>query len=217
MGEEASMSTDAGLGSRLAGSKLRVVGLTGGVGMGKSACAQWLREHSVPIVDTDDLARQVVEPGQPALKEIEKAFGPQVVNSQGLLRREFLAEQIFSNPQARQQLESILHPRIRALWHAQLKTWAAKGEELTVVIIPLLFETKAEGEFDATVCVACSTTSQRQRLLARGWTAPHIDQRIAAQLPTDQKMAASDFVVWTEGLLDVTSKQLERVLRLLRR
>jgi dephospho-CoA kinase len=217
MGEESHMSTDAGSGSRPTGSNLRVVGLTGGVGMGKTACAQWFREHSVPAVDTDDLARQVVEPGQPALKEIVKAFGPQVVNSGGELRREFLAEQVFSNPQARQQLESILHPRIRALWRAQAEIWAAEGRELAVVIIPLLFETKAQGEFDATVCAACSTTSQRQRLLARGWTAQHIDQRIAAQLPTDQKAAEADFVVWTEGLLDVTGEQLERVLRSLRR
>jgi dephospho-CoA kinase len=184
--------------------------------MGKSTCAQWLRAHSVPTVDTDDLARQVVEPGQPALNEIHRAFGPQVLDSEGQLRREFLADQVFSNPQARQQLESILHPRIRTLWRAQVETWGAEGHELAVVVIPLLFETNAQGEFDATVCAACSTTSQRKRLVARGWTAQQIQQRIAAQLSIGQKMAGADFVVWTEGLVDVTGEQWERILQSVR-
>jgi dephospho-CoA kinase len=202
--------------TRVKDHQITIAGLTGGVGMGKSACAQWLRAHAVPSVDTDDLARQIVEPGQPAVSEIRQTFGPQAVDSEGQLRREFLAGQVFSDARARQQLEAILHPRIRTLWREQVAAWGAEGHELAVVVIPLLFETNAEGEFDVTICAACSAITQRQRLLARGWTVQQMERRIAAQFSIDRKMAGADFVVWTEGLLGATGEQLERILQSVR-
>jgi len=180
--------------------------------MGKSTCADLLRARAVPVVDTDDLARQLVLPGQPALDEIRRAFGDEVLESTGQLRREFLAERVFSDAAARQQLEAILHPRIRALWLAQVSDWRQQGEPLAVVVIPLLFETSAQAEFDATICVACSPASQRQRLLARGWTITQLEQRISAQWPIDRKISAADFVVWTEGPLSLAGEQLDRIL-----
>jgi dephospho-CoA kinase len=141
---------------------MKVFGLTGGIGMGKSTAERLLRERSVPAIDTDALARQVVEPGQPALEEIKLAFGNEVVASDGSLRREVLAEMVFSNADARQKLERITHPRILELWHDQVERWRAEKFPLAVVVIPLLFETGAEGELDATVCVACSAATQRQ-------------------------------------------------------
>ena len=147
---------------------MKVLGLTGGVGMGKSASAQLLRERGVPVVDTDDLARQVVELGQPGLAEVQQAFGPEIVGADGRLRRQELAQRVFADPAARKRLEDILHPRIRALWRAQVEAWRQEGCPLAVVVIPLLFETKAEAELDPTICVACSVATQKQRLLARG-------------------------------------------------
>jgi dephospho-CoA kinase len=192
---------------------MKVIGLTGGVGMGKSTCAQLLRDRGVRVVDTDDLARQVVEPGQPALAEVLAAFGPEMAGPDGRLRRKELARRVFADPAARRQLEAILHPRIRMLWRAQVENWRAEGHPLAVVVIPLLFETKAEAELDATICVACSLATQQERLLARGWSPEQIEQRNLAQWPISQKIARADYLVCTEADLDVHAAQIERILR----
>ena len=201
---------------------MKVFGLTGGIGMGKSVAAQFLRERGAPVVDTDELARRLVEPGLPALSEIQTVFGNKVVASNGQLRRDQLAKIVFADPAARQKLEAILHPRIREGWLAQIETWRAapkrsdggRGENhaLAVVVIPLLFETRVESCFDKTVCVACSAPAQHQRLLERGWTPAQIQQRLAAQWPVGQKIACADYVVWTDGSLEVHAQQLERII-----
>ena len=191
---------------------MKVVGLTGGVGMGKSNSARLLRLRSIPVVDTDDLARQVVEPGQSALAEVQRVFGAEIVGQDGHLRREELARRVFSDPAARKRLEDILHPRIRALWRAQMEVWRAEGRSLAVVVIPLLFETSAEAELDATICIACTRLTQHQRLLDRGWSPADTEQRVRAQWPIEIKMARADYVVWTEANLDVHADQLNRIL-----
>ena len=187
-------------------------GLTGGVGMGKSAAADLLRARGLPVVDTDELARQVAERGQPALAEVSRLFGPGVLTPEGTLRRQELAERVFADPVARKQLETILHPRIRALWRAQLAAWRKESCPCAVVVIPLLFETGAEAELDKTICVACSAATQRQRLLDRGWTPDQIEQRLQAQWPIEQKMARANYVIWTEGSPDLLAAQLDRIL-----
>lgn len=201
---------------------MKVCGLTGGVGMGKSTAAEFLRARRVPVVDTDELARQFTQPGQTALAEIQAEFGPGVMTPDGRLRRDALAQIVFADTAARQKLEGILHPRIRERWQAQIETWRAapkrsdggrrENHPLAVVVIPLLFETGAESDFDKIICVACSAPAQRERLLARGWTPDQIRQRLAAQWPVERKIARSDFVVWTDGTLDVHTQQLEKIL-----
>ena len=194
---------------------MKVLGLTGGVGMGKSTSGQILRDQGVRVVDTDDLARQIVEPGQPALAEVLAAFGPEFVGPDGRLRRKQMAQRVFADPEARHRLEAILHPRIRRLWRTQVETWRGEGHPLAVVVIPLLFETKAEDDLDATVCVACNRASQMERLLARGWSPEQIEQRNQAQWPIEQKIARADYLVWTEAGFDVHAAQIERILRTL--
>ena len=191
---------------------MKLLGLTGGIGMGKSTADQLLRERGVAVVDTDVLARELVEPGQPALAEIQTAFGYAVIGVDGRLRREKLARRVFADASARRQLEVILHPRIQALWLVQVAAWRVEGRPVAVVVIPLLFETNAASHFDATISLACSATAQCQRLQGRGWSAQQIQQRIAAQWPVEKKMALADFVVWTEGSLAVHAAQLERIL-----
>jgi dephospho-CoA kinase len=195
---------------------MRILGLTGGIGMGKSACAELLHARAIPVVDTDELARQVVEPGQPALAEIRRIFGGDLLDSAGHLRRDELARRVFAEPPARRQLEQILHPRIRERWHAQMELWRGEGRPLAVVVIPLLFETGAEAELDATVCIACSAATQRGRLLARGWSPEQIRQRLEAQWPTEKKMERSNYVIWTEAGLELHAAQLDRILRVMR-
>ena len=191
---------------------MKTFGLTGGVGMGKSTCAQLLQARGAVVVDTDELARQVVAPGQPGLAEVRDAFGPAFVGRDGQLRRGELAQIVFADAAARRKLEAILHPRIRDLWHARIESWRNEGRPLAVVVIPLLFETKAEGEFDTIVCVACSAATQRQRLLARGWTLEQIERRKAAQMPIVEKMTRSHRVIWTEASLDVHAEQIDRLV-----
>jgi dephospho-CoA kinase len=191
---------------------MKVFGLTGGIGMGKSVAARFLEDRGVKVVDTDTLARQLVEPGRPALAEIRKVFGQNVVAPDGQLRRDALAQIVFTDPAARRKLESILHPRIRECWLAQVETWRKENHTLAVVVIPLLFETNAESHFDKTVCIACSAANQCRRLLERGWTPDQIQQRVAAQWPIGQKIARADFVIWTDGSLEVLAQQIERIL-----
>lgn len=192
---------------------MKVYGLTGGVGMGKSATDKLLRARGVPVADTDLIARQIVEPGQPALTEIRKAFGPDILDDDdGRLRRDELARRVFGNTVARAELEGILHPRIRAIWQQQIEAWRSEGRPVAVVVIPLLFETDARAQFDRVICVACSPATQRERLKERGWDTHQIQKRIAAQWPTERKMELADYVIWTEGDLDVHGEQLGRIL-----
>jgi dephospho-CoA kinase len=191
---------------------MKLLGLTGGVGMGKSACAEFLRARRIPLADTDELARRVVEPGQPALAEIRQRFGAEVLASDGSLNRRELAKRVFADPPARRQLEEILHPRIRDLWQRQVEVWRAESRPLAAVAIPLVFETQAEKEFTATICVACSAATQRERLHARGWSSEQIQQRNGAQLPIETKIAQATFVIWSEGSLDIHAEQLDRIL-----
>jgi dephospho-CoA kinase len=191
---------------------MKVCGLTGGLGMGKSTAAEFLRARRAQVVDTDELARQLVQPGQPALAEIRTVFGKNIVAPDGQLRRDELARIVFADAAARKKLETILHPRIQERWLAQIETWRGENRPLAVVVIPLLFETRAESHFDKIICVACSAATQRERLLARGWTPEQIEQRIAAQWPVEQKIARADFVIWTDGALDIHARQLERIL-----
>ena len=189
-----------------------VYGLTGGIGMGKSTAADCLRARGVPVIDTDVLARQILEPGQPALAEIRQAFGDHFVGADGRLRRDELSRLVFSNALARQKLEGITHPRIHALWTKQVEAWRADDRPRVVIVIPLLFETGAEVELDTTVCAACSAPTQRRRLSERGWTANQIEQRLAAQWPIERKMAKADIVVWTESGLEILARQLEHAV-----
>jgi dephospho-CoA kinase len=192
---------------------MKLIGITGGVGMGKSTAGRLLEELGIPVMDTDVVARQVVERGQPALEAIRYSFGTEMIGEDGGLRREALAARVFSEDDAaRQKLESILHPRIRAVWRAQAESWRQQDRPVAAVVIPLLFETKAESECDATFCVACTSVTQRRRLAPRRWTDAQIAQRIAAQWPIEKKMLLADHVVWTEGDLKVHLEQLRRLL-----
>jgi dephospho-CoA kinase len=191
---------------------MKLCGLTGGVGMGKSTTAELLRERQIPLVDGDQLARELVQPGQPALAEIQIAFGQNIISNDGQLRRDELAKIVFADPVARKKLEGILHPRIRDRWMAQVEDWKKEKCALAFVVIPLLFETKAQPHFEKIICVACSANSQRERLATRGWTSEQIRQRVTAQIPVEDKISRSDFVIWSEGDIANHSFQLDRIL-----
>ncbi|MGE3312641.1 MAG: dephospho-CoA kinase [Limisphaerales bacterium] len=192
-----------------------LLGLTGGIGMGKSTAAALLQRLGVAVVDTDEIARELVAPGQPALAEIQAAFGAEVLRPDGTLDRGRMARLAFGDEDGRRRLEAILHPRIREAWANRVGDWRSGGVKCGVVVIPLLFETAAESRFDAVICVACSAETQRRRLRERGWSEEHVDQRLAAQLPIELKIRKSGYLIWTETPVEVQEDQWKIVLRTL--
>ena len=192
---------------------MKVIGITGGIGMGKSTIAGLVEKLGIEVVDTDHLARVVVQPGQSALNEIQTLFGPGVIGPDGALRREELARRVFASEVSRKQLEAILHPKIRAIWRGKVTEWRDSGDKSGAVVIPLLFETRSEKQFDFVICVACTKETQQQRLLSRRMTPEQIAQRIKAQWPIEKKMEAADYVIWDEGDLSVVEEQLEKILK----
>ncbi len=128
------------------------------------------------------------------------------------LRREELARLVFADVLARQALENILHPRIRSHWQAQIETWRNEGQARALVVIPLLFETKAESYFDKIICAACRPDTQWKRLAARGWNVSHIEQRMAAQMSIEEKITRSHYIVWTEGRMESLARQVDLML-----
>jgi dephospho-CoA kinase len=186
-------------------------GLTGGVGAGKSTVAQLLEQRGWSVLDTDLVARRLVEPGQPALREIQSEFGSACLDAEGRLNRGALAGVVFGDPEARKRLEAILHPRIRACWKNTLDQWRHQGRTHGVVVIPLLFEVGAAADFELTVCVGCSLDLQQARLRSRGWTDDQIQQRIAAQWPLRRKLELADRVLWNESSLALLERQLEKI------
>lgn len=191
---------------------MKLLGITGGVGMGKSTTGQLLEKRSVAVADTDTIARRLVERGQPALAEITAKFGHSILAPDGSLNRKELARRVFTNPAERAQLEAILHPRIRENWMAEAAQWRSGGRELGAVIIPLLYETGTESCFDAVICVACSPASQLKRLQERGWSRADIRHRLEAQWPAEDKITRAGFVIWTDTTLEAHAAQLDKIL-----
>ena len=189
-----------------------IYGLTGGVGMGKSTAAKILEKRGVSVVDSDELARQVVEPGQPALDEIIDQFGDGFIDPAGRLDRAKMAQQIFGDDTIREQLEAIIHPRVRAQWQRNVSEWRDQQICAGVVVIPLLFEVEAQDQFDVVLCVACSASTQRERLRQRIWGEEQISARIASQMDVVEKMDLADHVLWNEGNLDVLREQINSIL-----
>ena len=190
---------------------MKLYGLTGGPGMGKSAAAFFLLERGVAVVDTDDIARQVVQPGQQGLEAVRQEFGPEVIARDGTLDRAAMAAVVFEKPASREKLEAILHPLIRQRWLELSGQWRAQGLKAGVVVIPLLFETGAEQEFASVICIACSPQLQSARLHERGWNAEQVSGRLSAQWPIERKIDRSQYVVWNDSSVEVLREQLGRV------
>ncbi len=191
---------------------MKLIGVTGGIGMGKSTAGDLLRSSAVSVVDTDILARELTAVGQPALQEIRSFFGSQYFVPDGDLNRGLLAKRVFNDENAKTKLEAILHPRIEAEWKRVVSNWVSSSISCGAVIIPLLFEKEYQASFDATVCLACSSDEQMRRLRRRGWSDSDIKARNSAQWPIDQKVQRSRFLVWTEGSLTTHQKQWHCIL-----
>lgn len=174
------------------------VGLTGGIGSGKSAAAALLAGHGAVIVDADLLARQAVVPGSQGLAEIVDQFGASVLTDSGELDRAALGEIVFADPEARARLNAIVHPRVREL--AAQAEQAAGPEAVVVHVIPLLVETGQQEAFDLVVVVDVDPDRQVRRVGRRdGLSAAQVEARMAAQASREQRLAAADVVLDNNG------------------
>ena len=190
----------------------RVLGLTGGVGMGKSTAARLLKKAGLPVVDSDDLAREAVQPGTEGLAEIADGFGEEFLKADGSLDRDKMASTVFQDEAARKRLEAIIHPRVRVVWENRIEQWREQKRPVGVVVIPLLFEVGLQDSFDAVLCVASTASTQRSRLRVRNWSDAQIAARIAAQMDIAQKMDLADHVLWNEGTPEQLGEQLKGIL-----
>lgn len=196
---------------------LRVFGLTGGIGSGKSTVARLLRERGVPVVDADELAREAVAPGSAGLGEVVAAFGPEVLDSAGALDRQRLGERVFADTEARKRLNSITHPIVRRLSQERFAELDRQGIELAAYDVPLLFEVGLDAVLKPTVVVASSEATQLARVSARdGLSEAAVQARIAAQMPLDEKRRRADHVLENDGSLAELAQKVDALLPKLR-
>ncbi len=190
---------------------MRLVGLTGGVGSGKSTVAEMLRSLGATLIDADEAARAVVEPGTPGFDQVVAAFGPEFV-SHGRLDRQRLAALVFKDPEARRRLNSIVHPLVGEWMAARREEAEAAGAEVAVLDVPLLYENGLEGAFEAVIVVYADPETQVRRLVdGRGFSEADARARIAAQLPIATKRVRASHVVDNNGSVDRTRQQVEEV------
>jgi dephospho-CoA kinase len=186
------------------------VGLTGGIGSGKSAVATRLAELGAVVIDADRLAREVVEVGTPGLAEVVAAFGAEVLDEAGALDRPALGRRVFGDEAARRTLESIIHPRVRARTYEL--TEAAPPDAIVVNDVPLLVEAGLAAGFDLVLVVLAGTEVRIGRLVRdRGMSPADAEARIAAQATDDQRRAAADIVIDNEGTLAELRAQVDKI------
>jgi dephospho-CoA kinase len=191
---------------------MKVIGLTGGIASGKSTAARTLAELGAPIIDADQLARDVVAPGRPALAEIVQKFGREMLSPDGTLDRKRLGAVVFADAEARRALNAITHPRIAMETQARLGELREAGAPVAIYEAALLVENGVHKGLDGLIVVACDEATQLGRLMARdGIDEAAARARIAAQAPMAEKIAAATWVVDTGGPLADTKRQLARV------
>ncbi|WP_309711358.1 dephospho-CoA kinase [Pseudolysinimonas sp.] len=195
-----------------------LVALTGGIASGKSTVARRLQEHGAVIVDADQVARQVVEPGEPALARIAEEFGSGVIAADGSLDRAALGAIVFSDPEGRQRLNAITHPAVLERSRAQFAAaGAADPDAIVVYDIPLLVEAGRVEEFDLTVVVHAATETRVRRMVElRGMTREEALHRINSQATDADRFAIADVVIDADGSLKQTREQTDALWENLR-
>jgi len=189
-----------------------VVGLTGGIASGKTTVSEMFAEMGIPVIDADDLAREVVEPGTPGLEAIIEEFGEDVLDQDGRLDRKKVGELVFGDEEARETLNAILHPRIGAAGVKYIQGYRDHPAPYVIYEGALLVETGAHKAFSALIVVSADESVQRLRLIARdGYTLSEANARIDSQLPLSRKVEVADYVVTNNGNLEGTRDQVARV------
>jgi len=193
------------------------VGLTGGIGCGKSVVAAMLREQGFLVLDADTLAHQLVEPGQPAYDDVLQEFGKGVCDASGKVDRAKLAAIVFAEPAKLARLNQIVHPRVAEAQERQFTEWQRTHPRgVAVVEAALLVEAGAHNRLDRLVVVWCRPEQQIERLLERGMSAEEAQRRIASQMPLEEKRRLAEFQIDCSGTIEDTRQQVERLAAQLR-
>lgn len=178
------------------------VGLTGGIGTGKSTVSEMLRSRGVPVLDADQLARLALSPGQKPYEQVIQWLGPSILNPPGIIDRAQLGQIIFQDEASRLRLESLIHPFIQERVSSLKAEFEEEGHDLAVYDIPLLFEKNLSSQFDHVLLVYCPKELQREHLAKReGWSASHIEDRLNAQLDIEFKKSKADSIISNVGTL----------------
>jgi dephospho-CoA kinase len=191
---------------------LHGIALTGGIACGKSTLAEALRARGGHVIDTDQIAHDVLRVGNEAYKNVVDAFGPSILQADLSIDRKVLGRLVFADPLQRAKLNEITHPAIRSVWQREREERArTHPTHFLAVMIPLLFECELEQMFSAVWCVGASRVTQLRRLRARGLSETEAAQRVASQLPVAEKMARSTVAFWGEGTPASLLLQLDQV------
>lgn len=195
---------------------MKRVGLTGGIGSGKSTVARMLAKKGAPVIDADQIAREIVAPGQPALEELAKEFGTEILQPDGTLNRAALAERAFATPEATARLNAIAHPRIEQRTAQLFDEAQAQGYPFAVWDMPLLVDNGHHENMDFVIVVDVDPETRVRRLVKfRGLDEADARRRIAAQVPDHVRIAAADFVVDNNGDEQALTPQVDRLWKLL--
>ncbi|MDM5156757.1 dephospho-CoA kinase [Bacillus sp. DX1.1] len=190
-----------------------VIGLTGSIASGKSTVSQMFRERQIPVIDADIIAREVVEQGKEAYKEIIKVFGEEILQADGELDRQKLGSIVFYNEEKRLQLNQIVHPAVRKEMNAQKDMYIREGMQAVVLDIPLLFESKLTALVDQILLVFVNPDTQLERLVKRnGFTEEEARARIDSQMPLAEKVKLANKVIRNDGTIAETKAQLHNIL-----
>jgi dephospho-CoA kinase len=193
------------------------LGLTGGIASGKTAVAAMFREMGFDVLDADSLAHELVEPGQPAYDEVVHDFGPAILDPDKRINRAKLAAIVFDDRAKLARLNAILHPRVEAAAHRQFDKWSRNGSrDAAFIEAALLVEAGYHKKLDGLVVTWCRPEQQLERLLSRGLTEQEARQRIAAQLPVEEKLRYATEKIDCSGSLEHTRKQVEALATKLR-
>jgi dephospho-CoA kinase len=187
---------------------MRVIGLTGGIGCGKSLAAQFFAELGALVIDADQLARTAIERGSDGFDEVVALFGDSILKD-GNIDRRALGDLIFKDPIAKTQLENIIHPFVRREFEGAVAS--LKGDQVLVYEIPLLVETKAHERFDVVITVESEMENRVARLRGRGMHISEIEGRIAAQATREQRIEVADFLIENDGSEDELLRQVENI------
>jgi dephospho-CoA kinase len=191
---------------------MRIIGLTGGIGAGKSEVARILSRRGIPVINADQLSREVVEPGSPGLKAIIKRFGNSVLRGDGSLDRKGLARRVFANQDERLTLEGILHPLIRERTEAHLLVLEEGNTPVCILESPLLFEASQDELCDAVITVVADFNLRAKRVKRReGLTIDQFQQRVDAQINDDTRRRLSDMIVENSGSLEDLRRAVNRI------
>ena len=193
---------------------MRVIGLTGGIASGKSTVAGMLAERGVPVIDADQLAREVVAPGTEALQEIVAVFGGGVVGPDGSLNRPALAARVFGEPELRRRLEEIVHPAIKRLAEVRLAELSRRGEPVAVYMAALLIEAGVTDRVDEVWVVYADRETQLRRVMARdGVDRAAAEQRLMAQMPMAEKCRHGRIVIDNNGSPEELRQRVAEIVR----